>query len=122
MVDVKATTRYLVLHAASSLLVNSSQVLDSATNQELEVKRAFSYKPYEFWVLDMSSPIKASSKVKLHFQFGGPLATDMAGLYKSEYFDPTSERLVKLAATQFQVGIYFGYMRVCSIDTYFLSS
>lgn len=96
-----ASLRFITLNAASTLNITSSKVRNSFTKQELSLKRAFAYKPYDFWVIELEN-ILQSSKIELEFEFNSQLATDMYGFYLSRYYDPSQKKTVKLASTQFQ--------------------
>lgn len=98
---------YLNLHAASTLTVLSSEVINVDTGAVLALKRNFTFAPNSFWVLQLESPVSAQ-QIELNFTFSSKLATDMYGFYVSEYFNPAKNETVKLASTQFQVRISSG--------------
>lgn len=102
--EAAQSLRYITVHAASSLNITSSKVVDPTTKMDLAIKSATAYQPLSFWVVELEQPVKRST-VELHFEFNSKLANDMAGLYLSEYYDPNTQKMVKLAATQFQVFI-----------------
>lgn len=86
--------RYLTL-TAKGLNITSNKVINLSTGSEIKVTRAFAYKPYDFWVLELESPVK-NNQVELQFEFNSKLSTDMAGFYLSQYFEPNTNTWVKL--------------------------
>lgn len=70
--------------------------------QELAVKRNFSYDRKEFWVIEMQRPVAAGSVIRIEIQFEGSLDNGLTGLYRSRYVDSRTGKERFLATSKFQ--------------------
>ena len=82
--SVQRPTRHILIHVHTNYMnVTSAQVVDNATQSQIDIKQSFVYKPNQFYVIEMSQEVTQPVKVMLRFE--GSLTKSIMGLYKGTY-------------------------------------
>lgn len=75
------------------LTINDYKLIDSETENEINIKDAIYDEITEHFVFDLESPLKNDSQYQLTINYNGTLRDDLAGFHKSSYLDENGKRM-----------------------------
>ena len=94
------STRFIIVHT-KELNITKVEVSHTKTASPVHIRRTFVFEPYDYFIVELASPVTANQGIKIRIWFDGGLRNTYEGFYKSAFKPPNGEKKY-VVMTQFE--------------------